>query len=73
MKIVNKRQLRKKLKSEVNLNNELCKVNTDIHKINNDNIPAIERQLLRILEELDTLKYYVKDTHKEVGRIWCYK
>lgn len=52
MKIVNRRQLRKKLKKDEK---------------------SVAEKLEKIMEELDTLKYYVKDTNKAVERIWYYK
>lgn len=54
MKIVNARQLRKK-----------------ITKDKKENIT--DEKLEKIMEELHELKYYVKDTRKEVERIWNYK
>ena len=54
MKIVNARQLRKKLTKDRNKN-------------------STDEKIEKIMEELYKLKYYVKDTRKEVERIWNYK
>lgn len=54
MKIVNTRQLRKKLTKDRNKN-------------------STDEKIEKIMEELHELKYYVKDTRKEVERIWNYK